>query len=103
MHTGMTDDHLRAKLKDVDVLWVLARLLIFSPTIESGKCCRLGLSKKTAFQYTTSPGAYLQTVPLNVLVVVEQIGHSGSYITGAVCSITDATSCCQAASLMPHL
>ena len=44
MHTGMTDDHLRAKLKDVDILWVLARLLIFSPTIESGGCCRLGLS-----------------------------------------------------------
>ena len=37
MHTGMTDDKLRAKLKDVDALWVLARLLIYSPTIESGE------------------------------------------------------------------
>ena len=37
MHTGMTDDKLRAKLKDVDALWVLARILIESPTIESGK------------------------------------------------------------------
>ena len=37
MHTGMTDDKLRAKLKDVDALWVQCQLLIYSPTIESGE------------------------------------------------------------------
>eukprot|EP00891_Asterochloris_glomerata_P006759 jgi/Astpho2/6759/fgenesh1_pg.00102_%23_32_t len=35
MHTGMTDDKLREMLRDVDALWVLARLLIYSPTIEA--------------------------------------------------------------------
>ena len=38
MHTGMTDDKLGAKLKDVDALWGLARLLIYSPTIEADEC-----------------------------------------------------------------
>ena len=47
MHTGMTDDKLRAMLKDVDALWVQYRLLIYSPTIESGENCGCGLMAST--------------------------------------------------------
>ena len=46
MHTGMTDDKLQEMLKDVDALWVLARLLIYSPTIEAGGCLLEELQEK---------------------------------------------------------
>ena len=47
MHTAMTDDKLRAKLNDVDAFWVQCRILIYSPTIESGEiavCLRTGFA-----------------------------------------------------------
>ena len=38
VHTGKSSDDVKDRLQDVDKLWATVRLLMYTPTIEAGKC-----------------------------------------------------------------